>query len=85
MFLIYSSLPQSLEKMVAGKKQTSHGSSGTAFANGSYNCISCANRSVCGESRQRKRHPSKNGNTYLFLINSWHIVLNWMHSSRTDD
>lgn len=27
----YSSLPQSLEKMVAGKKQTTHGCSGTSF------------------------------------------------------
>lgn len=40
---------------------------------------------ICGETRQRKQYPSKNGKAYLFLINCWHIVLNWMHSTCTDD
>lgn len=77
--------PNHLRKWLQEKKQTTHGCSGTVFSNGCYNCISCANRSVCRENRQRKQNPSKNGKAYLFLINCWHIVLNWMHSTCTDD
>lgn len=43
------------------------------------------NHSVCTETRQRMQQPSQNGKAYLFLINFWHIVLNWMHSTHTDD
>lgn len=68
---IYSSLPQSLEKMVAGKKQTTHGCSGTVFSNGCYNCISCASHSVCGGK------PDKGSRIHLRKekpIFSWLIV-----------
>lgn len=39
------------------------------------------NRPVCGEARQRKHYPAKDEEPHLFLINCWHIVLLWMHST----
>lgn len=77
--------PITWENGCRGKKQTTHGCSGAVFSNSSYNCISCTKSLRLYGNQTKEAASMQNGKAYLFLINFWHIVLNWMHSTHTDD